>query len=181
MPDQLQGKFADVEGVMTPFANTIDAFPSLLGFEGKRQYLILFQNNMEIRPGGGFIGSYGLAQLENGKLVSFKVHDVYDADGKLTAHIDPPFGLRRYLGSSHLYLRDSNFGIDFVEDGKQAARLLQWETGEKVDGVLAVDTTFLRKLLMVMGKVTVPDYNETVTAENFYLITQAHAEKDFFP
>ncbi len=181
LPDQLQGKFADVEGVMTPFANTIDAFPSLLGFEGKRQYLILFQNNMEIRPGGGFIGSYGLAQLENGKLVSFKVHDVYDADGKLTAHIDPPFGLRRYLGSSHLYLRDSNFGIDFVEDGKQAARLLQWETGEKVDGVLAVDTTFLRKLLMVMGKVTVPDYNETVTAENFYLITQAHAEKDFFP
>jgi Protein of unknown function (DUF4012) len=181
LPKSITGKLDDMESLLVPFANTVDTLPELLGFEGKRTYLVLFQNNMEIRPGGGFIGSYGIAELENGRVNSFTVHDVYDADGKLTGHVDPPFALRRYLGASHGFLRDSNFSIDFTQDAVSAMSFLQMETGQKVNGVIGVDTNFLRSLLTVTGPIKVQDYNETVTPDNFYLLTQTHAEKDFFP
>lgn len=181
LPSSLENKFVNLEPILLPLQNTVDALPSILGFEGKRTYLILFQNNMELRPGGGFIGSYGLLTLENGVVAKFTVHDVYDADGRLTVHIEPPFGLRRYLGASHWFLRDSNFAIDFPRNAGQATTFLELETGDKVDGVLAIDTSFLKNVLSAMGSVEVPDYKEIVTADNFYLRTQTHAEKDFFP
>jgi hypothetical protein len=181
LPAEIDQALVDADTVLTPLANTIDTFPQLFGFEGKKRYLVLFQNNMELRPGGGFIGSYGLLTFENGRIIEFTVHDVYDADGKLTQHYEPPFGLRRYLGASHWFLRDSNFSPDFLENSKQAAIFLQSETGERVDGVFAIDTTFLKNILAAVGDVSVPEYHETVTPETFYLITQTHAEKDFFP
>ncbi|MGH9856523.1 MAG: DUF4012 domain-containing protein, partial [Acidobacteriota bacterium] len=172
--NQYSHAFGVVEG-------TIDTWPAVLGFEEKKTYLVLFQNNMELRPGGGFIGSYALLSVENGKMGKLQIHDVYDADGKMTTHIEPPYALRRYLGAAHWYLRDSNYDPDFTKDAMQAAQFLELETGERVDGVIAVDTTFLKNLLSVLGSVNVPDYKETVTADNFYLLTQTHAEKDFFP
>ncbi len=181
LPRIVSAKLDDLLPIFLPLQNTIDALPAIVGFEEKRTYLVLFQNNMELRPGGGFIGSYGIVTMDKGRVKDFTVHDVYDADGRLTAHIEPPFGLRRYLGSSHWFLRDSNFSIDFPQNARQATTFLQLETGQAVDGVVAVDTTFLQNILSASGPVTVPDYKEVVTAENFYLRTQTHAEKDFFP
>lgn len=181
LPKRVADEITNLEPILVPFANTVDALPAILGFEGKRIYLVLFQNNMELRPGGGFIGSYGLLMLDQGRVKEFSVHDVYDADGKLTVHVEPPYGLRRYLGASHWFLRDSNFAIDFPQNAEQAKTFLQLETGQSVDGVIAVDTSFLQNVLLATGPVTVPDYKEVVTAENFYLRTQTHAEKDFFP
>ncbi len=140
LPRSVDNKITSLEPVLLPLENTIDSFPALLGFEGKREYVVLFQNNMELRPGGGFIGSYGLVKLDKGRVTDFTVHDVYDADGKLSTHIDPPYGLQRYMGAKHWFLRDSNFAIDFPQDAKQAETFLQLETGENVDGVIAIDT-----------------------------------------
>ena len=181
LPHIVTSRLESFDTVLFPLQHTIDTFPSLFGFEGKRTYLVLFQNNMELRPGGGFIGSYGLLTLDEGRVADFTVHDVYDADGQLTFHIEPPYGLRRHLGASHWFLRDSNFAIDFSENAAQAMTFLEHETGDRVDGVIAVDTTFLKNILEAMGSVTVPEYKETITAENFYLRTQTHVEKDFFP
>lgn len=181
LPRRVLSKLESLEPILLPFQNTVDALPAIFGLEEKKTYLVLFQNNMELRPGGGFIGSYGLLTLEEGKVKEFTVHDVYDADGRLTVHVEPPYGLRRYLGASHWFLRDSNFAIDFPQNAKQAMTFLELETGQKVDGVIGVDTTFLQQILQATGPVTVPDYKEVVSAENFYLRTQTHAEKDFFP
>ncbi|HEX8931671.1 MAG TPA: DUF4012 domain-containing protein, partial [Patescibacteria group bacterium] len=181
LPEVLKTRLASLEPVLVPLENTIDALPTLLGFEGKKSYLLLFQNNMELRPGGGFIGSYGTLTVENGKVNGFKIADVYDADGKLAIHVEPPFGMSRYFGSKHWFLRDSNFDVDFPQNAEQAKNFLQLETGEKVDGVIAVDTDFLKAVLTAVGKVEVNDYHEIVTPDNFYLLTQNHAEKDFFP
>lgn len=158
-----------------------DVSPTLFGFNGKKTYLILFQNNMELRPGGGFIGSYGLIAFDRGRIVDFSIHDVYDADGQLKGHIEPPYPIRRYLPSVHWYLRDSNFDVDFAKSAKDSASLFYKETGIIVDGVLGVDVTLLKDVLSVLGPVRVFDYNQTVTQENVYLLTQTYAEKNFFP
>lgn len=172
---------ANLSAFVDVASSTIDVIPSLLGIEGSRAYLVLFQNNMELRPAGGFIGSYGIATVRDGKVTDFSVHDVYDADGQLKGHVEPPFPLRRYLGVPHWYLRDSNFDLDFQKSASTAAFFLQSEIGTKVDGVIAVDISFVKSIIALVGSVRVPDYNEIVTADNLYSVTQAHAEKNFFP
>lgn len=177
----VQEKITAYDQPLTLLGNTIDTLPDLLGFNQKRKYLILFQNNMELRPGGGFIGSYAMVEIRNGKTNKLEIRDVYDADGKLSAHIEPPFALRRYLGAAHWFLRDSNFNVDFVANAQKALNFLELETGEKADGVIAIDTDFLKSLISLFGPVYVPDFKETITADNFYLATETHAEKNFFP
>jgi hypothetical protein len=160
---------------------TIDFWPDILGFNKDKTYLILFQNNMELRPGGGFIGSYAIVHMRKGSIKDFKIYDVYDADGQLKAHIEPPFPVRRYLPSPHWYLRDSNFNVDFSKGAVASAIFLNSEMHQQVDGIIGVDLSFIKNLIEVTGPIKVPDYNETITTDNFYQITQSHAEKDFFP
>jgi len=180
LPQQVLGKIHNMDSAINLVEETIDTWPNLLGFEGSRTYLILFQNNMELRPGGGFIGSYGILPVDNGKIGKLQINDVYDADGQLTQQVQPPYGLQRYLGVSHWFLRDSNFDPDFTKDGAQAAEFLQMETKQKVNGVIGIDTTFLKNIISVVGPVTLPDYNVTVTPDNFYLLTETNSEKNFF-
>lgn len=175
--EKLQG----IQSTLVPMVNTMGIWPTLFGFDGKKMYLVLFQNNMELRPGGGFIGSYGLLTLDNGKAESFVIRDVYDSDGQLRGHIEPPYPLRRYLPQVHWYLRDSNFSPDFSKSASAAAYMLSQETKENVDGVIGVDVGFVKNILQAIGPVSVTDYSETVTADNLYMVTQSHAEKNFFP
>lgn len=173
--------FSDIDDVVTLVAATIDSYPTLFGMDGEKTYLVLFQNNAELRPSGGFIGSYGLLTVNKGSVSDFQIHDVYDADGQLTAHVEPAYPLRRYMGIVHQYLRDSNYSPDFPTAASTSANMLYLETGETVSGVIGVDVSFVKTLVGALGSIYVPDYKETVNEENFYMLTQTHAEKDFFP
>lgn len=181
LPSIFKQKLKNLDYPLALLGSSIDTFPDILGFYGKKRYLILFQNNMEIRPGGGFIGSYAILEVSNAKSTKFEIRDVYDSDGKLSTHLEPPYALRRYLGASHLFLRDSNFDPDFINNAQSAQKILELETKEKTDGVIAIDTNFLKRLIALFGPIYIPDYKQTVNAQNFYLLTQQHAEKDFFP
>ena len=161
--------------------NIQDVLPNIFLGEEKKKYLILFQNNMELRPGGGFIGSYGILTLNKGKIEKFSIHDVYEADGQLKGHIEPPYPIRRYLPSVHWYLRDSNFDLDFLSVASSAAFFLFEETGQTVDGVIGADVSFVKNLISALGPIYVPEYKETVDRNNFFYLTQAHSEKNFFP
>ena len=172
---------SDLSDIINFASSTIDLWPDMAGFNGARSYLVLFQNNMELRPGGGFIGSYAVLTLDKGKVVSFKINDVYDADGQLKDHVEPPFPIRRYLPSIHWYLRDSNFDVDFSKGAVASAVFLNTEMHQSVDGVIGVDLTFVKNILSAMGPVYVSDYKETVNSDNLFQVTQSHAQKDFFP
>lgn len=181
VPAGFQPLVRDIKALSDMGSAVVDELPQILGVGGDRKYLILFQNNMELRPGGGFIGSYGILSLHNGTVMSFTIHDVYDADGQLRGHIEPPFAIRRYIPLVHLYLRDSNFDPDFSRDAQITAYMLSQETGDKVDGVMGVDLDVLRGILASVGSVYVPSYNEMVTENNFFQLLESHSEKNFFP
>ena len=181
LPPTIAKKLAAFSELENTYASIQSILPSLFGFQGPKNYLLLFQNNMELRPGGGFIGSYATFTLDRGRLTNFAIHNVYDADGKLTGHIEPPYPLRRYMQTKHWFLRDSNFDVDFGVDAKQAAQFLKLETGEQADVVIGVDVSFLQSLLKATGPIDLPDYNQSVTPNNVYLLTEEHAEDNFFP
>lgn len=154
----------------------------ILGKNKEKKYLLLFQNNMELRPGGGFIGSFGIVTFSDYTLKDIKIEDVYEADGQLKSHIEPPPPIRLYLNQPHWFLRDSNFSADFSENFKQAEYFLEKELGLKnFDGGMAITTTAIKNILEAFGEIYLPDYKEKINKDNFYLKTQFYVEKDFFP
>ncbi len=167
------------------FASNMDKLVSLFlqlaGFKEPRTYLVLFQNSAELRPTGGFLGSIATASFEDGRMTDLAVHDVYTFDGQLKGHADPPIPIRELLGQEHWYLRDSNWDPDFSVSGSKAAWFFQKESGTSVDGVFAVNTPFIVEVLKATGPIDLPDYNDRITADNFYGKSLYYTQADFFP
>lgn len=159
----------------------MEVLPEILGDDKKRSYLILFQNNMELRPTGGFIGSFAIVTFDKGRIAEINVSDVYSADGQLKGHIEPPVPIKNYLGEANWFLRDSNWDPDFPTSSERAEWFLDKEIDRKVDGVLAVNLGLVERILKETGPVRVVDFNEDIDYKNLYEKTQLQAESSFFP
>lgn len=161
--------------------NLAAKLPDILGKEKSRTYLILFQNNMELRPTGGFIGSFGLLTLDGGRISNLAVNDVYSADGQLNGHVEPPTPIKDYLGEANWWFRDSNWDPDFPTSAKRAEWFLDKEMGKEVDGVVAIDLAPIKSFLKYSGPVFLPDFNLNISSENLYQKTQDEVQQNFFP
>jgi len=147
-----------------------------------KKYLLLFANNRELRPGGGFIGSFGIVIFKNLTLQDLQIYDVYDADGQLTAHIEPPRAIAQYLKQPHWFLRDSAFSPDFLENYAQAKFFLEKEMNlTNFSGAFLLTTNAIENILEAFGEVYLPTFQEKVNSRNFYLKAQTYAESNFFP
>jgi len=156
--------------------------PEMVGADGRRRdYLILFQNENELRPSGGFIGSYGVVTFEGGRFVNMEISDIYEADGQLKGHVEPPAPIKKYLGEAGWFMRDANWQPDFREAAKEVLWFFEKETGRKVDGVMAVNLSMAKAILGVTGEIFVPDFKEKVNKDNLYEQAEFYAETKFFP
>jgi len=154
--------------------------PSFIAQDSKKVYLLLFQNSAEIRPTGGFIGSYGLLTFDQGKLLDFTVEDIYSADGQLKGYVKPPEPIEEFLGQNTWYFRDSNWNPDFTISAERAEWFLNKTTNRKVDGVIAVNLPAVKELLKATGPIDLPDYNEEITSDNLFERAEYRSEIDFF-
>lgn len=161
--------------------NLLTLYRAAGGFDEKKTYLIILQNSMELRPTGGFIGSVATVTVEDGAIATPIVQDVYTLDGQLKGHVDPPGPVKELLAQEHWYLRDSNWDPDFRVSGERAAWFYQKETGQSVDGVIAISTPIITDLLGVTGPLDLPDYNDRITKENFFGKSLFYTKADFFP
>ena len=161
--------------------NILPLVPAFIAQNTKKTYLVLFQNSTELRPTGGFIGSYGLLTFEKGKLLDFSVEDIYAADGQLKGFVEPPEPIKEFLGQSTWFFRDSNWDPDFTVSAERAEWFLQKTTNRNVDGTIAVNLPAVKFLLEAIGPLTLSDYNEEVSAENLFDRAEYRAEIDFFP
>lgn len=179
--EQLKTSLPEAREILLKGEKLITIFPQLLGVGDKRTYLVLFQNNMEIRPTGGFIGSYGLVRLENGKLIGFEVYDVYQADGQLKGHVEPPVKLKEYMGEATWYLRDSNWDPDFPTSARRTQWFLDKETQVSVDGTIAINLEVAKKILAAIGEVELTDYHEKINQGNLFQKAEYYSELGTFP
>jgi hypothetical protein len=173
--------FASLRGKVLSGRQIAEALPAVLGRDVPVKYLVLFQNNMELRPTGGFIGSFALITFKEGRIIDLNVSDVYTADGQLKGYVEPPSPIKTYLGEANWFLRDSNWDPDFPSSATTAEWFLEKEIGENVDGVIAVDLEFARGLMNEIGSIYLSDFGKEINANNLYEITQYEVEKDFFP
>jgi hypothetical protein len=177
-----KNKVEEVSGIVAKVARAVDFLPEIMGTDGKRrEFMVLLQNESEIRPGGGFIGSYGILSFENGKLLNFEISDVYEADGQLKGHVEPPAAIKKYLGEAKWYMRDANWQPDFGVSARDIQWFLEKETGRKVDGVIGVDLAVAKAILGVTGEIYVPDFKEKINRNNLYEQAEFYSETKFFP
>ncbi len=174
-------KLPEVRKLILAAGQSTEFFPELIGMDKKKTYLVLLQNNNELRPTGGFIGSYALVTLDKGNLIDFDVKDVYWADGQLKGHVEPPGELKKYLGEANWYLRDSNWSPDFPTSAARARWFLEKETGRVVDGVFGVNLFFAQRLLESVGEIEVPDFKEKINSKNLFERAEYYSEVGFFP
>ncbi|MBI4599543.1 DUF4012 domain-containing protein [Candidatus Uhrbacteria bacterium] len=156
-----------------------DALLRVLGSAAKRRYLVVFQNNTELRPTGGFIGSYALIDVLRGKLVTVEIPGggSYDLQGSLTQRVQSPLPLR--IVNASWQFQDSNWFPDFPTSARNMIWFYEKSGGPTVDGVIAINASFFEKLLGIIGTVDMPSYGKTLTADNFMLETQKSVELEY--
>jgi len=155
--------------------------PALLGAEKPVIYLVLLQNNLELRPTGGFIGSFALVTFENGKLINTELFDVYTADGQLKGYVEPPSPIINYLGEESWFLRDSNWDPDFPTSARRAEWFLTKSISKEVDGVIGINLDVVASALKYTGPVELADFQDTINHLNIYYRLHQEIEDDFFP
>ncbi|MCL5794985.1 MAG: DUF4012 domain-containing protein [Patescibacteria group bacterium] len=147
------------------------------------KYLILFQNNNELRASGGFIGSFAVIETNSGKVknISFDTN-IYKRDWQFTQtnDVEPPGVLKNFCPDGKWQMRDSNWAVDYPEAAQKVAWFYQQEGGTPVDGVIAIDATFFEEILKIIGPIKLPEYNTTITSEDFFPDIQYKIEKEYY-
>lgn len=130
----------------------IKILPSLLGDPEEKKYLVLFQNDSELRPTGGFITAYAIFRLDKGVVHVDTSSDIYNLDNTLSNKPKAPEPILKYLPKViTLNLRDSNLSPDFIESMQTFNSLYKNARGKvDVDGIIALDTHVLVSMIKIL-------------------------------
>lgn len=140
--------------------------PDLLGIGQTRTYLILAQNNHELRATGGFITAIGRITVADGKIIGLDFVDSYDPTISRVDQTLPqaPPPMQKYMNIDIMLLRDVNWSPDFPTTAQLARTVYTQQTGYTVDGVIAVDLHAVEALVHALEPLTLPGYNQTLTS-----------------
>ncbi|MBT4120626.1 MAG: DUF4012 domain-containing protein [Candidatus Magasanikbacteria bacterium] len=161
--DQVKEKLGDEN------TELFNLLPRFLGFTQPVNYLLLFQNNTEIRPSGGFLGVYAVVRVDKGKMEVLKVEgtEILDRNTPEDWKPTPPKVISEHLDVDRWYFRDANWSPDYVESVKNVLKLYKGEEGllaDEINAVVAITPTVLEKFIEKIGPVVVQDIE--FTAEN---------------
>lgn len=156
--------------------------PQLAGYPEEKTYLFLLQNSDEMRPTGGFIGTYGIVKVKDGEVKTFDTENIYSLDGPATnfLKVKPPAPIEKYLRVGAWFMRDSNWSPDFPTSAAKAEWFYHAERGseKKIDAVIAVTPTFIEDILRQIGNIELG--GTTYTPENLMEVLQYKVEKEYY-
>src|SRR3989344_5120233 len=135
----------------------IKVLPELLGEKEPKKYLVIFQNDKELRPTGGFITAYAVFTVDKGVITADSSDDIYKLDDSISGKEKAPPPILKYLPKVPLFnLRDSNLNPDFQESMDEFRKLYDKAAGAPdVDGIIALDTHALVSVMNVLGDIEV--------------------------
>lgn len=146
----------------------------------ERTFMVLFQNSMELRPGGGFIGSFGILKIKNGNASLLQVHDLSNFDGRIPDTITPPYPMEEFLHIKSWKLRDSNYSPDWAKNAEKAEEFYRMGNGqENLDGIIGINSHLLSSILEVTGPITVEGYPGNYDSENAILTLEHQVERAY--
>lgn len=171
--DLLVNAFEQLNTYNNVLIDGADVLSVVLGIDDETSYLVLAQNNDEIRPSGGFIGSYGWFTVYNGRITDFDYrpsdeNNPNPPSDDFADMLDIPDWWIQYQNPVYAAW-DGSWNVDFPTTANLAARY--YEAGENpntpIEAVIAIDIRGFELLLDVIGDVSVVDYGITVNTQNF--------------
>lgn len=180
--DEFTKLAAGLEGgtqAVRDFASMADLLAIMSGKDRTRTYLFIFQNNTELRPTGGFMGSIAEVDLDRGAVTKVRVPPggTYDLKGQLLANVVSPAPL--HLINATWQFQDANWSPDFPT----AAEKIRWfwsKSGQPtLDGIIAINASFVENLLEVTGPIDMPEYGKVIDKSNFLIETQKSVELEY--
>lgn len=186
VPDAHRQTLAAVQAGLPALIATLQEFDvfyelakELLGADGSKRYLLIFQNNTELRPTGGFIGSFAELKIRDGVIERLNVPGggAYDLQGSLRTNLAAPEPLQ--LLTARWEFQDGNWFPDFPTSARQLLQFYRDAGGPSVDGVLAVNATFVAELIGLLGPIEMEDYGRTINEENFIFEAQKVVELEY--
>lgn len=155
------------------FERLVPILTELLGGNGARTYLVTQVNPAELRPGGGFIGSYSIVRADQGVVKLVRSGDAVELIGNRAArgpgkpgYVLPPGPLREFVPANTWSFIDSNFFPDFPSNAMTAEGFAEPYVGH-IDAVISIDYYAVARMLDLTGPLAVPGYALTVTGANF--------------
>ncbi|MBI3485803.1 DUF4012 domain-containing protein [Candidatus Daviesbacteria bacterium] len=167
--DAAKNLIMGAHGAITQGRSAINIAPSALGEPTPKNYLIIFQNDKELRATGGFMTAYAFLTLDKGHVDSSSSDDIYRLDEKLLktclnviCPLTPPEAIVKYLPEANGKLRsawsmrDSNLSPDLPTSMQEFEKLYSFlPDGEKFDGIITIDTHVVEELIKITGPVEV--------------------------
>ena len=172
--EEFNSKLPEFEKLITDAVDYSKFLEDFIGTAGTKKYLLLFQNPAELRPTGGFPGSYGIVVFKDGRLQDFRVDDVYNLDGQLKELYVPPLQLQHI--TPNWGMRDANWFVDFPVSARKMSEFYKKESGEDVDGVITFSPQIISKILEITGPIRMDKYGVTLNSENFAQTIQEEIE-----
>ncbi|MBI4034046.1 MAG: DUF4012 domain-containing protein [Candidatus Brennerbacteria bacterium] len=177
----LSGEYLKHSSDLKSLDNFLGGLIEIFGTEEEKRVLLFFHNQAEIRPAGGFIGSYGVLTVKHGQMVDLEVQDIYWPDHPLNfdSKVIPPEPLQAVV--TDWATRDGNWFFDFPTSARTVMEFLESSkiykaSGIKFEGAIAVNIKVIETILGVVGPVAVDDYDLVITSENFHEEIQREVE-----
>jgi len=173
IPVAQRAQFAQMQKMLPPFIETLqstqDMLPVLgymLGTSVDRRYLVVFQNDAELRPTGGFIGSFAVVDIGNGevKKIDAPGGGSYDLQGSLMQELSSPQPL--HLINAKWEFQDANWSPDFPSSARKLLWFHEKSGGPTSEGVIAINVSVLESLLRLTGPIAMEEYGITLDAGN---------------
>ena len=187
----LKAELLKVQDLLRQAVPMSQLIPQLMGYPEKSSFLVLLQNSDELRPTGGFLGTYGILETDSGEILRYDTHDIYHMDMPVKDKLDvePPPPLKKYLGVDKWFMRDANWSPHwpiaankiewfFKEENKLLTKKDQVNnfTGE-FDGVIGITPKFIIDLLAITGPIYIE--GEEYNCNNFIDLLEYRVEKGY--
>lgn len=154
--DSVQGPLGEAEGLIDQLKPILDVMPQMLGADGQtRSYLIIAQNNAELRTTGGLPGSWGMVTITDGQISLGEFESIlHDPGLRVDVTAEETATTSVDMGADPAQV---NFTPDFTRVGEMAREYWIQKGYGTVDGVIAIDPVFLQRLLSLTGGFVAPD------------------------
>ena len=166
----------DFTPIEAELRSLIQNAPALAGVEGPKKYLVAFQNSAEARGTGGLIGAFAIIQFDRGKLAVLKTGSNAVLKSLNEIPIPMPAEYTTLYRSDPAIWLNSNLSPHFPYGAQIWMELWRLQSGEKLDGVIAIDPTAISYLLKSTGPITLAS-GEEITAQNVVQKTLKDAYK----
>ncbi len=179
---RVAGLLARLDRYLPWFETALDGAllaPTLLGVEEPRTYLVVAQNNYELRATGGFISGVGELTVEDGQLGSLTFQDSYAVDNLEVPHDLTPPDFEHTLFGQLWFFRDANWDVDYPTSARRALQIYARDRGVEADGLIALDLTALKLLVGAVGPLRVEGVDQPVTGQNVLQVIVAQWSEGF--